>query len=340
MGEAAFSKMQWGKETTGANGTAVAGDTILMMGIHPPISPDRVPEFIEDDIGVRVKSTRSRVDQFLVRDTISFAHAYYQLFPILYSMSLKGAVTPVEQTSGEADWLWTHSPSLTAGNTPDSGSLELGDDTEQFVREYMMIERIRIQGSIAQGAEASPQVVEIDYFARQDAVIATGFATGITIPSTEEVNAKLTRFFLDTTWAGVGGTEKTGLVRSYDVEILTGLHPKFMGGVNKFFDVHGEGFIEVLATFIFEGNSDADAIFDAFKAESLAVIELNTSGGQIGAGDNHQQILQFGGKWESVIPLAERSEGNNLHQALLHGTYDITGAEILNATVKTNVASI
>jgi hypothetical protein len=338
MGERAFSKIQWGKETTGAQGTAVAADTILMAGIHPPVAPDRVPEFIEDDFGVRVRSARSRTDQFLVRDSLSFGHAYYQLLPILYSMSLKGSVTPAEQTSGESDYLWDHSPSLVATNNIDSGTIELGDDVEQYEREYMMIERLRIAGVVSQGIESSPQSIEVDYFARQNT--AADFTAALTIPTTEQINAKLTRFYLDTSWAGVGGTEKTGLLRSYDVEILTGLHPKFMGGANQYFDTHGEGFIEVLATFVFEGNSDADAIFDAFNLGSLAVIELNTSGAQIGAGGNHQQILQFGGKWERVVPLGEVVEGNNLHQALLHGTYDITGADLLNATVKTNVASI
>jgi len=338
MGERAFSKIQWGKENPAARGTAVAADTMFLAGAHPPIAPDRTVEFIEDDIGVRVKSARARVDQYLVKDSLSFAHAYYQLLPILYSMSLKGNVTPAEQTSGENDQLWDHSPSLTATNSIDSGTLELGDDTEQYEREYMMIERLRIAGIIAQGAESSPQSIDVDYFARQTSISA--FTTGVSVPTTEEINAKLTRFYLDTTWAGVGGTEKTGLVRSYDIEIMTGLHHKFMGGVNKFFDVHGEGKIEVLVTLILEGNTDADAIYDAYLAKTLQVLEFNTSGGSIGGGDNHQQIIQVGGFWERVVPLAEDSEGNNLHEALLRGIYDITGADMLNATVKTDVASI
>ena len=336
MGERAFSKMQWGLE--GTNGTAVPADTMFLMGIHPPVNPDRVPEFIEDDVGVRARSVRTRTDQFLVKDSLAFPNAYYQLLPILYSMSLKGNVTPAEQTTGENDYLWTHTPSMLASNDIDSGTLELGDDTEQYEREYMMIERMRINGVIAQGAESSPQSIEIDYFARQD--IVSAFTTGISIPVTEPINAKLTRFYLDTAWAGVGGTEKTGLLRSYDIEILTGVHPKMMGGANKYFDTHGEGIIEVLATLIIEGNTDADTIYDAFRAGTFQALRFDTSGAQIGAGDTHNQKIDIGGYWERVVPLAENVEGNNLHEALLHGVYDITGAKLIQAVATTNVASI
>jgi hypothetical protein len=337
MGERALTKIQLGIEAV--KGTAVAADTILAAGEHPPIQPDRVPTLMEDDVGVRAMSFRApRIDQFLVRDTLSVPNAYYQLLPIFYSLGIKGNVTPVEQTGGEGDYLWTHTPSMTATNSPDSATIELGDDTQAYEAEYMMIERIRIQGVIAQGAEPSPQVIEIDYFARQHT--PTTFTGALSLPSTEEINAKLTRFYIDTAWAGVGGTEKTGLLRSYDIEILTGLHPKLHGDQNQYFDIHGEGKFSVVSNFVLEGNSDADAIYDAMRAKTFNVLELNTSGSQIGAGDNHNQTIQSGGYWTNVIPLSENADGNNLHAATHEGIYDPTGATMLGMLVTTDVSAI
>ncbi len=337
MGERALTKIQWGLEST--HGTAVAADTILLAGEHPPILPDRVPTFIEDDAGVRAKSVRTpRIDQFLVQDSLSFDNAYFQLLPLLFSMGVKGGITPVEQNSGAADWLWTHTPSMTASNAQDSGTLEVGDDTQAYEAAYMMISRIRIAGEISQEQGPSAVTVEVDYFARQWS--PTTFTGALSIPTNEEINSKLTQFFLDTTFANLGNTEKTGLLRSYDIEILTGLHPKFHGGTDKFFDVHGEGEYEVMANLVLEGNSDADAIYDAFQAKTQQFLQFSTDGNQIGTGDNQNLTIGIAGYWENVTPLSENANGNNLHAALLHGTYDPTGAQILTLTEKTNVAAI
>lgn len=337
MGERALTKVQWGLE--GTRGTAVPADTILLVGEHPPILPDSTPTFIEDDVNVRAESVRApRVDNLLVRDSLNVENAYFQLMPIFFSMGIKGNITPVEQTSGEADWLWTFTPSMTALNAPDTGTMELGDDEEQYEVEYMMLEGIRMAGTISQDQGPSVFNVEARYFGRQHTIAA--FTGALTIPTTENINAKLVRFFQDTTFAGLGGTEKTGLLRNFEIDIITGNHPKFHGGANKFFDTHGEGLFRVMIRLTLEGNSDADTIYDQFKAITQTFLQFDVSGGQIGAGDNHQLIFGVGGYWESVTPLGENSGGNNLHSAIFRGTYDPTGAQIFALTVKTDVAAI
>ncbi len=339
MGEKAFSKLQWGKEATGAHGTAVPADTLLLAGAHPPVLPDEQLTFIEDDAGVRARSVRApRSDNKLVEDSLVFEDAYFQLLPVLFSMGIKGNVTASEQNASQADWKRVFTPSMTATNTPDSGTIELGDDTQAYEREYMMIKRLNIAGVIAQDGQASKVGITAEYFARQNT--KTTFTGAVSIPVTEEMNAKLCRFYVDTAFADLGSSEKTGLLRSFDIDIITGLHHKSHGGENKYYDIHGEGDIEVITTLILEGNSDAVAIYDAWKARTLAFLQFNLSGQQIGSGDNQNMTLGVGGYWESVIALNEQVNGNNLHQALHHGTYDLTGAQILALEVTTNVASI
>jgi len=340
MGERAFSKIQWGLEPSSAQGTAVAADTLLLAGTHPPIPPDRVPTMIEDDAGVRALGVRAnpRIDQLEVKSSLNFSDAYYQLLPILFSMGIKGGVTPVEQTSGEGDYLWTFTPSMTATNTPDSGTLEVGDDTQAYECEFMQIERLAINGTINQDNTPARVGIDVDFYARQWTPVS--FTGGITIPTTTELNAKVTRFYRDTSWAGLGGTEVTGLLRAYTIEILTGLHPKFHGDANKYFDTFGQGKFDVLFNLTLEGNSGADAIYDLFQAGTKSFLQFSLDGPQIGAGDNHNLTLGVGGFWQAVTPLAENSQGNNLHTAILRGSYDITGAQEFALTTKTNVASI
>ena len=95
-----------------------------------------------------------------------------------------------------------------------------------------------------------------------------------------------------------------------------------------------------MANFIFEGNSDADAIWDAYRAETDQFVRLQIEGSQIGSGDNHSLIIDMSGKWEDVAPLDSEDRGNNLHRATLHNVYDGTGAQVLGLTVTTDVSAV
>ena len=340
MGEKALSKIQVGLEAATGHGTAVAADTILLAGSHPPIAPDRVMTFMEDDAGVRAPSVRApRSDQTLVQDTLTFENAYFQLLPLLFSLGIKGGITPVLQSTGGSDYKWTHTPSMTATNAPDSITLELGDDTQDYEVEYVMIQRLKLSGVIAQDQSPSPMSIEVEYFGRQYTASGT-FTTGIALPANEEINSKLVKFFVDTTSTGIGDTEKTGLLRAYDIDIINGFHPKFMGGENKFFDTHGQGDYLTTTTLTLEGNSDADAIYDAWKAKTAHFLQFNVSGGQIGTGVNQNLSIGIPGYWEAVTPIVEQVNGNNLHQALHRSTYDATGAITLALELITDVSAI
>ena len=332
MGSRFFSKVQYGKETT--RGTAVAA-TKLLLGKVPAINSDRKPEFPVEDAGIRADAVRSVIHQYLYANTLSTEHGYFQQLPALFGCGLKGNVTAAAVTDGGSDYLWAFTPSLTAANAPDSLTIELGDDVQAFETEYCMFERIRISGNVTQGMESSPVTVEADFFGRQ--LSPTTFTGSIALPSAEPINGKLSRFYLDTAWAGIGGTEKTNILRGFDIEILTGLHPVFTGSGNKYFNTHAEGLIMATANFTFEGNSDADAIFDAHQAGTFAAARLQINGAAIGTGTAHSLKIDIGGAWESVSPLSSEDRGDNLHTATLRGYYDATGAKLLDVAVVTNV---
>lgn len=334
MGNRYFSKFQVGTETT--RGTAVAADTIL-LGQVTAVKPDRKPVYPEEQFGVRADALRAVVHQYLVSDTFRSDHAYFQLLPFVFGCGLKGGVTPTETTGGQGDYAWNHTPSLTAANSPDAFTGEKGDDTQAFEFEHAMIERIRLSWQVSQSMDASPVALEFDYFARQ--LTPTTFTGAISLPTTEPMNGKLSRLYVDTAWSGIGGTEKTGTLRGADVEILTGVHPVFSGSAAKYFDSYAEGLIMVTAQLTIEGNANADALFDAMQAQTFQAVRLQLNGGQIGSGTSHKLNLDIGGTWESVTPLNGEDKTNNLHLAVLRGFYDPTGAKLLQVNTTTNVAS-
>jgi len=333
MGNRFFSKVQYGAETV--HGTAVAATGIL-LGKVPAVNSDRKPVFPNEDAGIRADAIRSVIHQYLYNNTLSTEHGYFQQLPLIFGCGLKGGITPAPVTGGGTDYLWTFTPSLVSGvsNAPDSVTIELGDDTQAFESEYCMFERIRIAGQVSQGMDASPVNVEADFFGRQ--LTPTTFTGSLALPTAEPINGKLSRFYLDTAWAGVGGTEKTNILRGYDIEILTGVHPNFSGSGYKYYNTHAEGLLMVTAQFTFEGNSDADAIFDAQQAATFQAVRLQVNGAVIGAGTPHSLKIDIGGAWESVSPLGGEDRSDNLHTATLRGFYDPTGAKMLQVAVVTN----
>lgn len=326
-----FSSVQYGKEST--RGTAVAATKIL-LGKVPAVNSDRKPVIPEENVGIRAKGVRSVVHQYLYSNTLSTEHGYFQQLPMIFGCGLKGGVTASEVTPSQADYLWTFTPSLTAANTPDSLTIELGDDVQFFETEYCMFERIRISGTISQSMDASPVNVEADFFGRQ--LTATTKTGALSLPTAEPMNAKLARFYLDTAWSGVGGTEKTNILRGFDIEIVTGVHPKFDGSANKYFDSYGEGIISATAQFTFEGDSNANAIMTAQQAKTFQVVRLAILGSQIGSGTTHSLKIDIGGVWESVSPLGGEDRADNLHTATLVDHYDATGAKSIQVLVTTN----
>src|SRR5258706_6515533 len=292
MGNRYFSKVQVGKESS--HGTAVAATKIL-LGKVPQVKSDRKPIIPDENIGIRASGVRSLIHQYLYSNTLSTEHGYFQQLPWIFGAGLKGGVTPSEVTVGQGDMLWNQTPSLVSGvsNAQDSFTVELGDDTQEFESEYAMIERIRISGQVAQGMDASPVNVEVDIFGRQ--LTPTTFTPALSLPVAEPLNAKLARLYLDTAWSGIGGTELANILRSFDIEILTGVHPKFSGSGNKYFNAHGEGIIKATAQFTLEGLSAANAIFNAQQAGTFQAVRLQINGGVIGSGTAHSLKIDIGG---------------------------------------------
>ncbi len=336
MGTSVLKKMQYGKES--AHGTAVDATVLLPVSV-PPIKSDRTPTYPREDVGVLANASRSYLSSRLVKDSLKWDSAFFQLLPLLLSCGVKGGITPTETTGGQGDYAWDHTPALDGtSNAQDSITLERGDDGFMVESEYVMFDNLKFSGEINQEGGDSTLKVEASYFGRQNTV--TAFTAGLSIPVLTPINSKLTKFYLDTSWAGVGGTEKTSTLRAYDVEIITGLHPKFHGSGTEYFDIHGEGPIEVLASFTFEGNANAAAIYTARDSQALQVIRLLTEGPQIGTGAKHKFQIDISGTWEEIVPLASESNGNNLWTAVLHGIYDPTGAKMLAINVITNKSAI
>jgi hypothetical protein len=153
-----------------------------------------------------------------------------------------------------------------------------------------------------------------------------------------DMNAKLAQLFVDTTWAGVGGTELSDALDEFTVEILTGVHPVFRGSAANYFNMHREGIIGYTASFVVD-SALRDELFASQQAGDLQIVRLKITGPTIGTGVAHSLTLDMGGRWEDVTARDNSDRGDNLATLALHGQYDVTGAKGLQVTLVTNQSS-
>ena len=336
MGDKVFIKNQFGLELV--HGTPVAAAHRLTGSVT--MGKDRTPRFPEDATGRRGGAVRSVVEQ-IHADAIRIAHpagAYFEALPAIFSIGLVGGVVPVEQTAGEGDYLWDFTPDLTADNEPDSITLEIGDNTQAYQIPYVMARRIVIEGNVGESAAVN---VEAECFGKE--ILPAAFTPGIELPEMDSMVANLARIRFADDWAGLATAEVvTGLLRKYRVEILTGVHPKFWAEGVKTMTGHGEGMIAAAWTLTFEGNEDADAIWDAFRGETPRAIRLELLGAQIGEGETSLLQIDTYGKFEEVLPLGEEQDGNNLHTGVFAGMddNDETTPHMLGLQVITSTGTI
>lgn len=334
MGSLAFSRVQYGKELKTAHGTPVAATTMLPgFTIIPPV--DRKPVYAGGSLGVRVREHQAAIMQ-IKADGMSLKNGlgYFQALPLLFSCGLKGDLTPSEVTPSQGDYLWTFAPSLTGDNTPDSMSLEMGDDVQAYQVEYVMVKSLKLD--FVMGANAGVPI-EATLVGKQ--VTPVTFTGALALPSTELMVANLTKLYIDPSWATVGATVQTGLLREVHVELLFGVELLHHGAA-KTIDAHRQNFIAAAMNLVLEGNSAADALYDAQRAVTPKVIRVHCEGAQIGTGTKHSLDLDVWGVFDEVQPMGQESDGDDLHTAVFHSLYDPTGAKTFQAAVTTTKATV
>lgn len=342
MGERALSLVQYGIEATA--GVAVPA-TRMALKVVEALGTDRVPSFPEEDFGARAKSLRSWIGQHLVEDTLTFEEAYFEMLPFVFSCGLVGGVTVTGTATGTAGnaYNWNFPVLMKAVNTPDSFTLEKADDIVNYECSYGKFERINIKGTVNQGGEVSATTVTGDFFAREWTSAAETALSPIEVFA---INSKLATLDIDLTWALLGTTPMTNTLRAFDIDILTGLHPKMLGSALKTFDLAAEGIIHVTSAFTFEGNALASTEYANFinQVDRAYRLSLSNPATLVTHGATSLCQIDVFGRWREVIPFAEEDRGNNLftlvHESMLDTTDYAATPDMLDILVTTSINAV
>jgi hypothetical protein len=304
MGSRMFWKNQYGKEST--RGTAVAATKRFLGNVTLP--EDRTPAHPSYSMGRRSRSHITEIRQILA-DPISMAldEAYFQILPMLFGITLKGGVTASETTGGQADYAWDFTPSLTAVAAPDTITLEAADNDQAYEIEYVMGKTLTFDYALG---DNSAMKIVCEAFGKQ--ISPTTVTASINPLAVNGIMPNTAEIWIDSTWATLGTTKKSALLRGGNIQIATGNHPKFLV---KTMNGYGESYADLTASFTLEGGADAKAIFDAYQAGTHKAIKLTFTGPQIGTGTYYKLTFNMFGAFDSVIPLSGDQDGNTLYQA-------------------------
>lgn len=312
-----YKRVQIGAENPAAMGTAVAATRRFYGMANVPV--DREPTIPTYSIGQRAKGGQVQIGQLLADPlTLTLEQTYFQTLPFYFGALLKGAQTGVEVTGGQADYLWGFTPSLTATDAIDSFTVEVGDDDQEFEIDYCVARSLNLAGTLGDNGAVSSS---LEMFGNE--VVKSTFTGALAHFTPEPMFSNMSELWIDSTWATLGTTKKSALLKGWSIDILNGAHPKFLANGVKTFTSHGLGYVGFVASFTFEGGSDAELTYDYFAAGTPKAIRLKVSGSQIGTGAVHSMILDMYGAFTEVIPLDGDDNGNNLYTAVFTDLSDL-----------------
>lgn len=329
MGTRVLRLCQYGLEST--HGTAVAADTKLLVTAKVP-DEDRQIKIPRVDMGVRTPLllNSAYAQKLLAEFSIEDANgAYFEMLPLLLSMGIKN-ISPSGTTPS---FVWAAPAVQTAAESVDTATIEIADETMAYEIEYCLCRKIKITGDVTSGEVH----VSADLVGRQ--MKQTTVTAAIAVPTVSLINAKLARVYMDNTWAALGGAELTAALVGFDIEIDTGVHPKFLGAASRLFTSHGIGAILGTMKLTFERTAGVAA--EELKYRPASGYVQTPRFVRVGITDGTNILLMdMAGLWTSWDSLSGDVEGNNIDVATLTAGYDVTGTQAISMSVTCDVASV
>ena len=318
-------KFQAGFETT--PGTAVAA-TAQLVGAAS-YTPEIEREFEAFPRGVRAPVTgggiaKSKGSLFSFSGNLSYEEILYPLASGLKAPAI----------SGIGPYVHLFDQSLTTIVAPKALTLEYvieDGTTKHFQREAAYCTTRSFEVGIAFNELAT---VSFELFGRAE---QTSTMTAALTPVTGRklIPSNLFTIAIDDTWAGLGGTAKSTLIRAATLKITTGLEPDYTLDGRTDLDFTGlrYGMVDGALSMTLEHNADAATEIDKWRTGALRFVRLKATDGT--------KIVQFdmAAKYLSPPSFSEDA-GIEIATMELGLEYDATGAKAFVATITNSLAAL
>lgn len=333
-----FRKIQLGVESTA--GTAVAAVEPI-YGVMSQLYSDETWHKPIQDRGVLAMNYET---PFAVGKEVELTYegeAYDRALVYLMSAAVRGNVTATQPDAVNRpnEYLWVFEPGLTTANTPDitngidTLTLEYGDNIQAYEAEFAFVKQIEISG-----APGEPVQMSVTFGARQ--VTETTFTGSLTAQSAVYFPFNLSKFYIDTSYAGIGGTQKTGLLRAFTWTFETQFTPLYAADGTFYFSSLNEApkMVSAELTYYRDG-TDEQAEFDKYEAQTTSYQRIELLGEtEMDSGEGNPPYIYLDGAFKyTEYPEFDDEDGTAVVTVTAESFYDVTATKQFGVSIGTTM---
>lgn len=310
-----FTYINWGKETV--RGTPVAPTRQFYGEGTGVLAEDLGLNFHEaENRGRRgriARVTQQSEDVALKIASVSGIGFDDLVWPLT---QLKGGLTGV---GGAADKTWTAAPAMTGNNSPESMSVDVGDDVQNWRIQYAMMQSFKLSAALSDVTR-----LEATLFGQR--AVKTAKATPAA-NSAVKIPGDLWTAKFAATFAGLAGASvSTNLLIDWELEVQTGLIWRHYMDGNLFGSQHVETSIGGTLGMTVESTAFAiSEMYDKWKAQTPDYVRLKATGPTLG-GTNYSMQFDLPILWSNVPPITAEDNGINLYKVTANLLDDGTNA--------------
>jgi len=324
MSSLSFRFIACGKETV--RGSLVAADKLLRgKCVITPHLELHTPE--EENNSLNPALTSTIVGQYTPIKFDATAN-FEQLVDLLGMTVIPGTIT----TPGGGTTSRNHQflPVLTALSVQDTYTFEVGNSAQEYECGFVIGESLVLTCEMN-----APWMAAWTGFG---GALAKSTRTGsLTAPVLEPIVANKTKVYVDTTWAGLGGTQVTGALCSATVTIPSGLQRVWTADGGLAYTTVSEGARRPTIECKFVHNAAGVAQYDLWAAQSLRFIRLEVLGSLIEGAIYKELNIDMAVRWDAEVQMQQDHMG--MDALVLSGTcyHDPTSDKDLEVNVVNTV---
>lgn len=340
-GSKAFNVIQM-SNAEDALGTAEAA-TEVIIGTITHVTTDKIFHNPVQDRGLLLVNYEA---PFQISDKVELeieGELYDRLCVFIFSNSIAGNITATQPNVGTEPlhYLWTFNAGLTTQNTPDIAAgidtftIEFGDNVQHYETEYLVTSKVEISGVVDESIMFTWSV-----FGRQ--VTESALTAALVAPAMANFAFNNTSFYIDANYAGLGGTQKTGMLRAFTWTFETGFTPRYAADGNLFFSGVNEAAKKVdLELTYYRDGTNSEAAKDIWESQALTYISIEMlSSTEMDSAQGNPEYLKLQGAYRYVDwPAYEDEDGSSVITVKLESAYDLTGTEQMTVLVGTTMSA-
>lgn len=266
---------------------------------------------------------------------------YDRLANFMFSNAIRGNITPAAVGGGETlAYTWSYLMTHGTPNTPDETdgidtfTAEWFDNLGEFETSYIFTQSIELSG-------APNEDVKFNWKMGGRGVTASTKTGALVAPAAKYYANNQAKWFVDTSYAGIGGTQKTDTLKAWKWTLETMFTPRFTADGQLYFTALNEDAkkISVELTLVRNATTTAELAKRLANTTSYQRIAL-FSQGEIDSGQNNPSYiyLDYALKY-TEWPEYDDEDGTSVITVKGESWYDTTAAKQFGVTVKTAMSA-